>query len=355
MTNINPDVEALIAAGRAAGIFPFEAMTANEARRAYAARRETTQLAAEEVSERRDFTVSGPAGPIPLRLYRPAHVSADLPLPCLVFMHGGGWVLGNLDSHDGLCCRLANQARCCVISIDYRLAPESPYPAAIDDCVAAYTAIVTDAATLKIDSLRIAVGGDSAGGNLAAVLALMGRDGTVPPPIQQTLIYPVVNIDQSLDDYGPNSAGMFITGATMVYFRDHYIPHAADRANWRASPLKASSLAGLPPTLIVVCGHDPLKSEGRAYADRLDREGVKVTLLQLSDQPHGVITMTKAVRAAINIQDFVAASLRDAFQLTTNRAATVLANQPWAGDASAIKEKDKDKEEETISKVTMAI
>ncbi len=322
MTNLHPDVEALIAAGRAAGNPPFETMTANEARRAYASRRETHQLASEEVSERRDFTVSGPAGPIPLRLYRPARVSADLALPCLVFMHGGGWLFGNLDSHDGLCCRIANQASCCVVSIDYRLAPESPFPAAVEDCVAAYTAIVADAATLKIDPSRIAVGGDSAGGNLAAVLALMGRDGTVPPPIHQTLIYPVVDIDQSLDDYGPNSDGMLITGATMVYFRDHYIPHVADRADWRASPLKATSLADLPPALVVVCGHDPLKSEGRAYADRLEREGIRVTLLQLSDQAHGVITMTKVVSAAISIQDFVAASLRDAFQLTTNRAAT---------------------------------
>jgi len=322
MANIHPDIEALIAAGRAAGNPPFETMTANEARRVYASRRDTHQLASEEVSERRDFTVAGPAGPIPLRLYRPARVSADLDLPCLVFMHGGGWLFGNLDSHDGLCCRIANQAGCCVISIDYRLAPESPFPAAVDDCVAAYTAVVADAARLKIDPSRIAVGGDSAGGNLAAVLALMGRDGTVPPPIHQTLIYPVVNIDQSLDDYGPTSDGMLITGATMVYFRDHYVPHVADRADWRASPLKAISLADLPPALVVVCGHDPLKSEGRAYADRLEREGVRVTLLQLSDQAHGVITMTKVVSAAIGIQDFVAASLRDAFQFTTNRAAT---------------------------------
>lgn len=338
MTKVDSDVEALIAAGKAAGSLPFEAMTVNEARRAYAARRETHQLASEEVSERRDFTVSGPAGPISLRLYRPAHVSSDSILPCLVFMHGGGWVLGNLDSHDGLCCRIANQARCCVVSINYRLAPESPFPAAVEDCVAAYTAIVADAITLRIDPSRIAVGGDSAGGNLAAVLALMGRDGTVPPPIQQTLIYPVVNIDQSLDDYGPNSDGMLLTGATMVYFRDHYIPLAADRAGWRASPLKVSSLADLPPALVVVCGHDPLKSEGRAYADRLEQDGVKVTLLQLSDQPHGVITMTKVVRAAIYIQDFVAASLREAFQFKSNRAVTALANQPSVGHTLLVKE-----------------
>ena len=315
MTHVHPDIEALIAAGRAAGSLPFEAMSAAEARRVYAERRAAFQLVAEDVSERRDFTVAGPAGPIPLRLYRPAQVAADVTLPCLVFMHGGGWVFGSLDSHDGLCCRLANQAGCCVIAIDYRLAPEHRYPAAVEDCAAAYAAIAADASRLKIDPQRLAVGGDSAGGNLAAVLALMGRDGSVPPPIHQTLIYPVVDIDQDLDDYGPNSHGMLITGATMVYFRDHYAPHAADRADWRASPLKAQSLANLPPALVVICGHDPLKAEGRAYADRLEREGVPVTLLQLSDQSHGVITMTKVVRLAIDLQDFVAAALRDAFRM----------------------------------------
>jgi acetyl esterase len=318
MANVNRDVAALIAAGRAAGSLPFEAMSPEDARRVYVARRETHQLASEEVSERRDFTVAGPAGPLPLRLYRPLHVLAEAVLPCLVFMHGGGWVLGSLDSHDGLCCRLANQAGCSVIAIDYRLAPEHPFPAAIEDCEAAYLAIIADAAALRIDPSRIAVGGDSAGANLAAVLALMGRDGRIPAPIHQTLIYPVVDIDKALDDYGPNSDGMLLTGATMVYFCDLYVPHAADRIDWRASPLKASSLADLPPALVVVCGHDPLRAEGRAYADRLEREGVNVTLLQFADQPHGVITMTKVVRTALGIQDFVAATLREAFKSTAH-------------------------------------
>lgn len=316
MTSVDPEIAALIAAGRAAGSLPFEAMALGAARQAHAARRATHQLAAEAVSVRLDFTVAGPAGPVRLRLYRPAQTSAEAVLPCLVFMHGGGWVLGSLDSHDALCCHLANQAHCCVITVDYRLAPESPFPAGLDDCVAAYKAIVGDAAALKIDPRRIAVGGDSAGGNFAAVLALMGRDGTVPPPIQQTLIYPVVDLDQSLKDYGPDSPGMLITGATMVYFRDHYTPTASDRIDWRASPLKADSLAGLPPAVVVVCGHDPLRAEGLVYADRLEREGVKVTLLYRSDLPHGVITMTRVTRAATDMQDVVAMSLRDAFRIS---------------------------------------
>lgn len=314
MTKVNRDIAALIAAGKAAGSLPFEAMSLDDARRAHASRRDTHQLPPDPVSERRNFSVAGPTGPIFLRLYRPAGVSPDAVLPCLFFMHGGGWMLGSLDSHDALCCRLANQASCCVVAIDYRLAPEHPFPAALDDCVAAYLAILADAAGLRIDPARVAVGGDSAGGNLAAVLALMGRDGAVPAPIQQTLIYPVADIDQELAAYGPNTAGMLITGATMVYFRDQYVPHASDRADWRASPMAARSLAGLPPALLVVCGHDPLKAEGLAYAARLEQEGVGVTLLYLSDLPHGVITMTKVVPAASDIQDVVAAALRDAFR-----------------------------------------
>jgi acetyl esterase len=314
MRRVNGDVAALIEAGKAAGGVPYEFMALDDARRAHVARRHTHQLPPETVSELRDFTVAGPAGPVALRLYRPVDMPSDTVLPCLFFMHGGGWILGSLDSHDGLCRHLANQAGCCVVSVDYRLAPESPFPAALDDCVAAYRGIVADAPALYIDPRRIAVGGDSAGGNLAAVLALMGRDGTVPAPIQQTLIYPVVDIDQGLDDYGPDTAGMLITGATMVHFRDHYLPRAQDRADWRASPLMAGSLADLPSTLLVVCGHDPLRAEGLAYADRLEEAGVAVTLLYLSDQPHGVITMTKVVPAAIDIQNFVAASLREAFR-----------------------------------------
>jgi acetyl esterase len=230
-------------------------------------------------------------------------------------MHGGGWIFGDLESHDALCCRLANEAGCCVIAIDYRLAPEHPFPAAIEDCAAAYAAIAADAAALQINPARIAVGGDSAGGNLAAVLALMGRDGTVPPAIYQVLLYPVVDLDQQLKDYGSDTAGMVITGATMVYFRNHYTPRPADRTDWRASPLRAKSLTGLPPAFVLVCGHDPLAAEGRAYAERLEQEGVRVALLHLSDQTHGMITMTKAIRTATGIQDFVAAGLRDAFRI----------------------------------------
>jgi acetyl esterase len=321
MKAVHPDVEAIIAAGRAAGAKPFEAMTIEDARAAHAARRTTHQLEPEPVSMRRDITIHGPSSPVTLRVYRPAGVSAEAILPCFVFIHGGGWILGSLESHDSLCCHLANRAACSVVAVDYRLAPEHPFPAALEDSLAAYRAVISDADNLRIDPARVAVGGDSAGGNLAAVIALLGRDGAVAAPIQQTLLYPVVNIDCERADYGPNSPGMVITGDTMVHFRDCYTPNAADRSDWRASPLKASSLARLPPALVVTCGHDPLEDEGRAYAKRLEDEGTRVTHVHLSDQTHGMATMTKVIKTASTVLDFVAANLREAFEEAVGQSA----------------------------------
>jgi acetyl esterase len=313
MPAVHPDVEAMIAAARAAGSPPFEALTPQNARIAADARKALLQLPPEAVASTRDVEIAGPGGPVPLRLYRPMGCSETDVLPCFVFIHGGGWVFGNLESHDALCRRICNQAQCAVISVHYRLAPEHPFPAAVDDCAAAYAAIVRDAGALCIDPARVAVGGDSAGGTLASVVALMGRDGDLPAPVYQVLIYPATDLDQSLEDYGPNSLGMTITGATMVYFRDHYTPRARDRADWRVSPIKAASLEGVAPALVVTCGHDPLREEGCRYARRLEQDGVRVSHLHLSDQTHGMITMTKVNRAALGLQDMVAAKLREAF------------------------------------------
>ena len=315
--DVHPDVEALIAAARVSGSVPFERMDPCDARDAYAARREALQRPAETVGSCRDLAVPGPAGPVPLRSYRPLGAATDEVLPCLVYMHGGGWMLGGLDSHDALCCRLANQAGCAVFAVDYRLAPEHPFPAALDDCIAAYAAIVAQAPSLRINPACIAVGGDSAGGNLATVLALMGRDGTLPPPVCQLLLYPAVDLGLDLAGYGVDTPGMVITGATMVYFRDNYVPVVADRAGWRASPLRAASLAGVAPAFVLTCGHDPLLAEGRAYAARMAGSGVRVTHLDLSDQTHGMLTMTRVIGIAAAIQDLVAAALHDGLRERT--------------------------------------
>ena len=312
MSRLDPDVERLLELGRQAGARPFEALTPEQARAAYAAGWDVVQPAAVEVASIRDVTVPGPDGALRLRIYRPLGSLPDEALPCLLFLHGGGWVIGNLESHDRLCRRLANVARVCVIAVDYRLAPEHPFPAALDDAAAALRWVAGHAVELSIAPGRIGIGGDSAGGNLAAVLALMGRDGSAPPVMHQTLIYPVVDLTAASDSYRTVTSGVPLTAATMHYFIGHYTPDARDRSDWRASPLKASSLAGTPPALVVTVSHDPLCDEGRAYARRLEHDGVRVTSLHLSDQIHGMLMSGKLVRASNLAVDFVGAAIGEA-------------------------------------------
>jgi len=316
MPHIHPDVRAVLAAARAAGSKPFETMTPEDARVVYVGRRDFLQLPSAAVAERRDVIIAGPGGPLALRLYRGAGTPEGQPLPCVLYLHGGGWVLGNLESHDGLCCTLASEAACWVVAVDYRLAPEHPFPAAVEDCAAALAWVAEHAAELAIDGGRIAVGGDSAGGNLAAVLALMSRDGAVPRTMYQLLLYPAVDLAITAESYGEATEGMTITPATMRYFLDHYVPNGSDRADWRASPLRAPTLAGVAPAFVLTCGHDPLRDEGRRYAERLAAEEVPVTTLHLSDQTHGMLTMSKVVSATLPTLAFVGAQLRDAWRAT---------------------------------------
>jgi acetyl esterase len=315
MPHIHPDVQTVLAAARAVGSKPFETMAPQDARVAYEARRVFLQLPPAPVAEKRDVTIDGPAGPLALRLYRGAGTPEGPPLPCLLYLHGGGWVLGSLDSHEGVCCTLANEAACWVVAVDYRLAPEHPFPAAVEDCAAALNWLAAQASKVGVDRDRIAVGGDSAGGNLAAVLALMSRDGALPCVMYQLLLYPAVDLAITGGSYGDKPTdGMTITPATMRYFLDHYIPKPSDRVDWRASPLRARTLAGLPPAFVLTCGHDPLEAEGRAYADRLAADGVPVTTVHLSDHTHGMLTMSKVVGAVSPTLAFVGSKLRDAWR-----------------------------------------
>jgi acetyl esterase len=323
MSRIHPDVQAVLAAARAAGSRPFETMAPEDARAAYLARRNFLQLPPDSVAERRDVTIEGPGGALALRLYRGLGTKEGQPLPCLFYLHGGGWVLGSLESHDGICCTLANEAACWVVAVDYRLAPEHPFPAAVDDCAAAFKWLASQASAIGIDGDRMAVGGDSAGGNLAAVLALMSRDGALPPTIYQLLLYPAVDLAITGESYGDKPTdGMTITPATMRYFLDHYLPNGSDRADWRASPLRVGSLAGLPPAFVLTCGHDPLEAEGRAYAERLAADDVPVTAVHLSDHTHGMLTMSKVVSAVSPTLAFIGAKLRDAWRTAEAGAST---------------------------------
>jgi acetyl esterase/lipase len=308
---LDPDAETLLAMIRAAGRPPFETLTPDEARHAFRAGRAATQPEPQEVAEVRDLACPGPRGEIKLRAYRPRGSAAEELLPALIYFHGGGWLVGDLDSHDTACRHYANGARCRVVSVDYRMAPEHKFPAAVDDSVAATRWIIAQAAALKIDPARVAVGGDSAGGNLSAVLALMARDGDLPPLAYQLLVYPATDMAMVTRSSQTAAVGI-LTTATMKWFIDHYLRGPKDISDWRASPLRAADLSGVAPALVLTCAYDPLCDEGIAYARRLEREGVRVMHLHFSDQLHGFVGQGKIIRAAGTALDMMAAALKQA-------------------------------------------
>jgi len=309
---LDPDAQLVLDMIRVAGRPPFEQLSPDEARQAYVNSRRILQPTPQDVAECRDTIVPGPLGDVRVRLYRPAGTAESDILPAMVYYHGGGWLLGDLDSHDVVCRRFANAANCRVVSVDYRMAPEYKFPAAVDDCVAATRWAMENAATLGIDPARIAVGGDSAGGNLAAVMALMARDGTLPPIAFQLLIYPATDMMMTTVSSQTVKEGVPLTSAIMRWFIDHYMRDTADTRDWRASPLRATDLAGTAQALVLTCSYDPLRDEGIAYAQRLEREGVRVIHLHYSDQVHGFMSMGRIIRAADQAIDMMAGALEKA-------------------------------------------
>ncbi|MCK8784234.1 alpha/beta hydrolase [Roseomonas sp. NAR14] len=314
MPALHPDAEILLQVIRESGRPSYASLEPAEARRMYRDGRHVLQLPPPEVAVWRDLDCDGPRGKVPLRLYRGLGTAAEAALPCLLYLHGGGWVFGDLDTHDGLCRALANEAGCCVIAVDYRMAPEHRFPAAVEDAMAALRFVAAEASSLGIDPSRLAVGGDSAGGNLAAILALLGRDGAVPNPGFQLLLYPATDLTMTTESYERITAGLPLTAEVMRWFIDHYAPEVADRWDWRASPLRAPSLAGVAPAFVMTAGHDPLNDEGRAYADRLEREGVRVAHLHCADQIHGFLTMGRFLRGAATVTRIAALALREAWE-----------------------------------------
>ncbi len=295
---LDPDAQRLLDLIREAGRPPYETLAADAARELYRKGRPVLQPEPPDVALVRDLDAPAPHGALRLRLYRGIGTRDGVALPALVFFHGGGWVVGDLDTHDWPCRVLANAARCAIVSVDYRLAPEAKFPAAFDDCAFATQWIADNAASLGIDASRLAIGGDSAGGNLAAAVCLWARERGKPALRFQLLIYPALDMAMSLESHRVHTGGLPLTHATAVWFRNHYLRSVDDQADWRASPLKATEFAGLPPAYVMTIGYDPLCSEGELFAQRLRAAGGAVTHRHLPDQIHGFMTMGKIIGAA---------------------------------------------------------
>jgi len=240
-----------------------------------------------------DVRIPGPAGGIPARVYAPR--AGGAPLPAVVYFHGGGWVQGDLETHHGLCARLAKHADVLVVAIDYRLAPEHKFPAAVDDCLAAYRWVRDRGRDVGADPARVAVAGDSAGGNLSAVVSQLAAAGGTPVPTCQVLIYPAVDFALDSASHREMADAHVIPRDRVLWYGEQYLRTEADKADVRASPLRARSLAGQPPALVVTAGFDPLRDEGHAYAERLADAGVDVVYREYPGQIHAFVSLTKAI------------------------------------------------------------
>jgi acetyl esterase len=269
-----------------------------------------TQGEPERVGKVEDRLIPGPTGWVLVRIYTP---EGSGPFPILVYFHGGGWVVGSLETVDASCHSLTNGAGCMVMSVDYRLAPEHKFPAAVDDCYAAIRWVAERATIIDGDPTRIAVGGESAGGTLTAAVALMARDRRAPSLVYQLLIYPVTDYAFDTASYRENGEGYFLTKDMMVWFWNHYLRSEADGQNPYASPLRAQDLRGLPPALVITAEFDPLRDEGEAYAARLREAGVPVVSTRYNGLIHGFFGIATVLDQAKKAIAEAAAGLRSAF------------------------------------------
>ncbi|GLZ39792.1 alpha/beta hydrolase [Actinokineospora sp. NBRC 105648] len=264
----------------------------------------------EPVAHLDDHVIPGPGGPLDLRVYRP--VESAEPAPVLVYLFGGGWTLGTIDTADAICRRLANAVGCVVVAAGYRLAPEHKFPAAVHDCHAAVRWVAEHADELGVDPGRLAVGGDSAGGNLAAVVSLLAR--TEGPPIaHQLLVYPNTEYNSDTPSLRENSDRYLFNHHSVAWYWDNYLADPADGADPLASPLRAADLAGLPPATVITAEYDPLRDEGERYAERLRAAGVPTELTRFPGMAHGFFAMFGELPAAAAAVETAAARLRTAF------------------------------------------
>jgi acetyl esterase len=307
---LHPQVKAFLDFLVEKGVPATHTLPYTEARRLYRERRAFTQPEPAQVAQVRDLSAEGPHGPIPLRCYRPLGSDAAAALPVLVYYHGGGWTIGDLDTHDTLCRELCNLSGCAVVAVDYRMGPEHRFPAAVDDALAAVRWVRAQAGALQLDASRLAVGGDSAGGNLAAVVSIATRDAGDPPIAFQLLIYPATDMRGGFASLVTNGEGYVLTRESITYFHDHYIDDPKHDLDWRASPLLRSDLKGLPPALVLTAGYDPLRDEGLAYAEALTQAGNRATYVCFERQIHGFVPMGRIFDEANAAVGLCAAELR---------------------------------------------
>jgi acetyl esterase len=306
---LDPQAQALMQLMIDKGVPPVHTMTPEEARASYRSRRAFTQPDAPEVFKVEDKEVSANGVNVPVRVYHPHAAQSHSALPGLVYLHGGGWTIGDLDTHDVLCRSLCLQAGIVVVSVDYRMGPEHKFPAAYDDSVAAFNWTVAQAASLGIDASRIAIGGDSAGGNLAAA-ACLGLRGQSVQAAFQLLIYPATIMWQDTASYHANGKGYMLTKESIAYYTESYLRNREDAKDWRASPQLADSHAGLPPAFVITAGFDPLRDEGLMYANVLTKAGVSSQYICFERQIHGFITMGRVMQEANTAVSLCASALK---------------------------------------------
>ena len=310
---LDPQVEFVLKLIAKSAYPEFHTVSHQEAREIFELTAPALNIRPENVYRSEDREINGVDGNIPIRVYTPYKPAAGEKLPILVFYHGGGFVIGSLDSYDSLCRALANRAKCIVVSVDYRLAPEQKFPAAVDDALAAYQWVADHALELNGDAARLAIAGDSAGGNITAVTAIRIRDEGEIAPLLQVLIYPVLDGTPERPSHHQFAEGMLLTRANILWFYGHYMNAPGDVKDPHFSPILTEDLSRLPQAVVIVAGHDPLRDEGIEYAERLKEAGVDVELCNYEGMVHGFLSFADAVDQGMKGIEHVSKALRNAF------------------------------------------